>query len=388
MDPRTVVAILAIHLICSGGLFHLIGRRMPACSGLQHWAAGGVIFGVAYAGRVAWGLPPPQPVALVLDAMMVLGTLLYISGLREFVGRSSLRLRHLVGLVALYVAVQLPVAFLWGFQGRSVLLNVVLGSLYVVLAGAARVEMRRQTGQPRAPYALLATLMGSLGALTVARGISIGIEGTATMFTSLGAKIYYTYASLAALMVAMNLLWLVFVRLNGQLVELAVRDPLTRVFNRNGLDDVLARHFAARGAAPVTLLQVDVDHFKQINDGHGHAAGDAVLCAVAASLTTRVRGSDFVARVGGEEFLVVCAGGDAAMPMALAERLRAGVGALEVPVDDGRASVRCTVSVGVSRRFEALADWQRAWREADRALYAAKAAGRDRVVVFEPALSS
>jgi diguanylate cyclase (GGDEF)-like protein len=98
-----------------------------------------------------------------------------------------------------------------------------------------------------------------------------------------------------------------------------------------------------------------------------------------------VRGSDFVARVGGEEFLVGCVGSDPAVSMGLAERLRAGVRELEVVSAEGNGSVGCTVSVGVSRRFGALAEWQQAWREADHALYAAKSAGRDCVVSFEAA---
>jgi diguanylate cyclase (GGDEF)-like protein len=382
MDPTTVIIILAIHLTCSGGLFYLIGRQMPPRSGLGLWSGGAIAFGIAYLGRLATGLQGAQTLHQLLDAAMVLAALLFISGLRRFVGRPPLDWRMLGAVVALYLVAQQGVLAAWGPPGRYLLLNVSLGLLYAGLAAAAAASARREAAALRTPLLVLAVLMGGLAVLAVLRGVTIGIEGTATMYRSLQAQIFYVYASLAAVLLALNLLWMVFVRLNGQLAELAVRDPLTRVLNRNGLDDVLARHFAARGAPPVTLLQVDVDHFKLINDSHGHAVGDAVLCAVAASLTGHVRGSDFVARVGGEEFLVVCTGGDPAVPMALAERLRAGVGALEVPVAEGR-SVRCTVSVGVSRRFAALADWQRAWHEADRALYAAKAAGRDRVIAFE-----
>jgi diguanylate cyclase (GGDEF)-like protein len=204
------------------------------------------------------------------------------------------------------------------------------------------------------------------------------------MYTGLAAQVYYGYASLAVVLLGLNLLWMVFVRLNGQLQELASRDALTRVLNRNGLDDALARHFAARDAAPVTLLELDVDHFKRINDEFGHATGDQVLSALADTLVKHVRGNDFVARMGGEEFLVGCVGGDRDVALGLGERLRAGVAAVQVPVRAGAAAVSCTVSIGVSRSFGSLAGREAAAREADEALYAAKAGGRNRVVVFEP----
>ena len=385
MDPTTVILILAIHLTCSGGLYYLIGRRMPARSGLGLWSAGAVLFGLAYFVRLAVGLGSVLSVTWLLDPAMVLATLFFISGLRQFVGQRALGWRVLATLVALYALTHLLVVSAWGLQGRFVLLNVSLGFLYAGLMASGVAALRDEGEALRLPLAVLAVLMGVLSLLTVARGVTIGIEGTATMYRGLQAQIYYGYASLAVVLLALNLLWMVFVRLNGQLGELAARDALTRVLNRNGLDDVLARHFAARDAEPVTLLQVDVDHFKQINDGHGHATGDAVLRAVAASLTGRVRGSDFVARVGGEEFLVGCVGSDPAVSMGLAERLRAGVRELEVVSAEGRGNVHCTVSVGVSRHFGALAEWQQAWREADQALYAAKSAGRDCVVSFEAA---
>jgi diguanylate cyclase (GGDEF)-like protein len=207
------------------------------------------------------------------------------------------------------------------------------------------------------------------------------------MYRGLAAQVYYAYASLAVVLLGMNLLWMVFLRLNGQLLELATRDALTLLLNRNGLNDVLARHFSARGATPIVFISVDVDHFKRVNDEFGHAAGDLMLRSVADALARRVRGNDFVARVGGEEFLVGCVGGDKALAVALGERLRAEVAALRIARPAGRAELSCTVSIGVSAVFDSLADRDRATHEADLALYAAKSAGRNRVEVFEPAVA-
>jgi diguanylate cyclase (GGDEF)-like protein len=130
----------------------------------------------------------------------------------------------------------------------------------------------------------------------------------------------------------------------------------------------------------VTLMQVDIDNFKRINDSHGHAAGDVVLREVAASLNANIRATDFIARVGGEEFLVGCVAADDGVARSLAERLLAGVRKLEVALPGVKVPARCTVSIGISRRCNERADWEACWADADRALYAAKAAGRNRVM--------
>nr|WP_246314939.1 GGDEF domain-containing protein [Kineococcus aurantiacus] len=147
------------------------------------------------------------------------------------------------------------------------------------------------------------------------------------------------------------------------LAEAAVRDELTGLLNRRGLAERLP-------AGPVGVLVVDVDHFKQYNDRVGHLQGDRCLASVAAALTAGSRPDDVVARLGGEEFVVVLTdGGDAA---AAGERLRTAVRDLALPHPAGGV---VTVSVGA-----ATGAWEQAFAQADRAVYAAKAAGRDRVV--------
>ena len=168
------------------------------------------------------------------------------------------------------------------------------------------------------------------------RAVYIGAVGTEALYQGLHAQVYYLYASLAAVMLGMTLLWMVFVRLNQRFADLAARDPLTQLLNRSGLEDVVGRHFAGRDPRPVILLQLDLDHFKAVNDQHGHAVGDRLLAAVAQALTGCVRGSDVVARVGGEEFLVACIDADPATAQALAERLRSR---------GARGAGRCTGAV-------------------------------------------
>ena len=380
MDQRTLIIVLAIHLVSSGALFWLIGRSMPARSGVGRWALGALLFGLSYGGR--WFSPdPPWWLMVALDSAMVAAALLFLTGLLEFVGRPAGRWPLLVGVVLAYAAVH-ALVFEWrGLDGRRVLHNLSLALLFGALAIAAARARAHEHRALRAPLAMLVIMMGSLALLGLSRSIAMMLVDSSSFYQGVLAQVYYGYASLAAVMLGLNLVWLVFSRLNTQLAELASRDPLTRLLNRNGLDEVVARHFAARETKPVTLLQIDIDHFKRINDSLGHAAGDRVLREVAAALAASVRASDFIARTGGEEFLVGCVAADDGVALALAERLLAAVRKLDIPVPGAKVPLHCTVSIGISSRCGQKADWERCWAEADRALYAAKAAGRDRVVM-------
>lgn len=376
MDPATVIIVLATHLICTGGLLFLASRQMPPRCGLVPWASGLALFGSAYLVRLAAGPDTSSLLLLGPDVAMLGAALLFIVGLREFVGSPPMRWPYAAVGLALYALAESLVILRWGPQGRHTVLNVGLGLTYVWLAWNAAAARRLVSAPLGRPLRFLAGLMGVMALLTVARGVHIGVQGTAYVLGGTFAKVYYAYASLAAVLLAMGLLWMVFVRLNGQLADLATRDALTRVLNRTGLDDALRRHFGARPPAPLTLLAVDADHFKRINDEHGHAAGDGVLRALADTLASQVRPTDLVARLGGEEF-VVCTPADRAAALALAERLRAAVAAADFR-HEGLA-LRCTVSIGVSQPLLRAEEWDAAYTAADRALYAAKSAGRDRV---------
>ncbi len=162
-------------------------------------------------------------------------------------------------------------------------------------------------------------------------------------------------------------------------VEMASRDPLTGINNRMALDSSMAREvdLAHRQQLPLSVLVIDIDHFKRFNDEFGHAFGDDVLAAVAQSIASTVRRSDLLFRFGGEEFVVLAShtGEDGAM--LLAERIRQNIAALNTI--RGRDS-KVTVSVGVAR-LQAEEDAESFFARADKALYGAKHNGRNRSVL-------
>ncbi len=169
-------------------------------------------------------------------------------------------------------------------------------------------------------------------------------------------------------------------RLRAGLAEEVVRDPLTGLHNRRHLDRTLSAALtAASERAPVAVVMVDVDHFKSVNDRFGHAVGDRVLQAVAGVLTGAARPGDTVARLGGEEFVVVLPGAGQREAALRAEEIRRRCAALVAESGSGPCSV--TVSAGVAEGPADGADPAALLAAADRAVYAAKAAGRDCVVV-------
>jgi len=172
--------------------------------------------------------------------------------------------------------------------------------------------------------------------------------------------------------------------MHERILRLAVTDELTGLANRRRFLEVLRSemHRARRYGRPLTLLMVDLDRLKQINDENGHAAGDAMLRSVAQCMRSSVRDTDMPARLGGDEFAVLLpeTGGDAAVT--IAERIRAGVENYNVVVDG--ATVRSTVSIGlVSRSPGDLHDLPSFIRLADDALYRSKTMGRNAVTTFD-----
>lgn len=166
---------------------------------------------------------------------------------------------------------------------------------------------------------------------------------------------------------------------NRQLAALARTDPLTQLHNRLHLDTVLheAMERNQRYGVAVSLIVLDIDHFKMINDTHGHNIGDVVLVQVAALLRSRMREVDVMGRWGGEEFLVICTDTVISGAAALAQSLRA---ALQDHTFPAVGRVTCSLGVAQLQAGEPLEDWI---ARADAALYRSKADGRNRVTLSE-----
>lgn len=168
---------------------------------------------------------------------------------------------------------------------------------------------------------------------------------------------------------------------HGRMKDLAMRDGLTELFNRRIFDETLAQKIKCPDMRPVSLLLIDLDNFKQVNDTFGHQAGDLVLKTFARILKESCRGNDLVARFGGEEFAIILSQTKADTAHAIAQRIRNRLEKTVFTFDDRQ--LRMTASIGLATCTEGSGIFtSNLVKQADRALYEAKRTGKNRVCVF------
>jgi diguanylate cyclase (GGDEF)-like protein len=172
-------------------------------------------------------------------------------------------------------------------------------------------------------------------------------------------------------------------KLYGEIERLAVTDGLTGLFNHRHFQEKLAQEFnrLERFSEPISLLIIDIDHFKKINDTYGHPVGDAVLKKVSGVIRKTIRNIDIPARYGGEEFAVILLGTDTGGALKMAERLRKSIADAKFSSEQNAFNV--TVSIGISTHTKDMKKKEDLVEQADKALYHAKGTGRNRSVKWE-----
>ena len=212
----------------------------------------------------------------------------------------------------------------------------------------------------------------------LAQGEALGIlhiQATDSDPTFSESNMYFktTFASQVGLSVAN-------IRLRDALRAQSTKDPLTGLYNRRYLEEMLGREIrrAVRSEQHLGILMIDIDHFKKFNDTYGHEAGDAVLRETGAFLVRSIRAEDFVCRFGGEEFVVVLPTADLGAAQARAERICSKLHDLNV-MHQGRSVGAITASFGVAALPDHGINEKDLLQAADAALYRAKGNGRDRV---------
>ncbi len=174
------------------------------------------------------------------------------------------------------------------------------------------------------------------------------------------------------------------IRLEQQILHLATTDSLTGVLNRRAFMERMEEeiHRCVRENSSLSLLLIDIDYFKKINDNYGHQAGDLVLQRFTDQLTRSSRPYDFVGRYGGEEFVVSLPGADMSRSLAVADRMRKSVEEMKIMTQDGSESIRITASFGAASLLsDPKENAESLIKRADGAMYKAKREGRNRVCV-------
>jgi diguanylate cyclase (GGDEF)-like protein len=262
--------------------------------------------------------------------------------------------------------------------GAALAAAILLGAVWSCWKPLRREFGLRFSLMASVPLAAMLVINLDLGASAL-RGHVVAVEGT-----GMPQAITWTVTLVSAAAFNFLFLFLLGLRMHQRLHRLATQDPLTGLLNRRGMQAALQAEWrrSKRYQLPFAVISLDVDHFKRVNDQHGHDAGDRVLMAVSEVLRNHVRESDQVARMGGEEFLVLLPAARAETEgVALATRLRVQLNQVAV-VTDAQVKIPVTASWGVSGVLPKDASQDDVLRRADEALYQGKRSGRDRVVLF------
>lgn len=381
MDATVIVGMLCVHLLCFCVMFGLISQRLPGRRmGMDVFALGNLLLGSAYVLQLVEGPAGWSAMSVVNHTFTLAAPVAYCLGAARFFGVAVPVLRPLIVFALGYSAAQVMVYSGWGVVARHAVLSGSAAVLFAAMAGAAIYGMRTFAKDLRWEMLWFAVLIGGICVLNALKLGMLLKGGLATLDMSKQFQLtFYIYMSFLATVLPPSMVWLVLRRLTEALRATAVRDPLTQLLNRRGLDEGLTAYFSSRKASPAYVIAADVDYFKRVNDRYGHQTGDVVLRGVADVLRDTVRRGDLVCRMGGEEFVTICLDTDAQGALLLAERIRAAVELHHLQVDGNAGAVECTVTLGVSHCFGGMQTLEQALQQADEALYRGKAGGRNRV---------
>lgn len=389
LDVRTLAFATSVSgFLMAATMLGIYLAGMPSRA-LVDWSIAGLATGLGYLlGHILQTVAVPMPnwiAGTLANALIGLGHGMVLVGVQRYLGQ-----RCWTGLVVIVVVVMFASAFVVAELRESLRWRIVLHSgVYVVFSAYAGWLLWRaeRPGMGRFHRAAALVLLAFATFLGVRLGYALFSPALTTSFVQDPFQMAaFLTAMIFGFCLTMALAVMMFREKQVELLGLATKDPLTGLNNRLSLDDMAARHLALarQRNEPLSIMLLDIDHFKPVNDKYGHQVGDKVLCEVARKIDRVIRGSDTAFRFGGEEFLVLLPGANAVQAAQVAERLRAAIGNEPVVVDGSRLSL--TASFGVVECRVDEESWDGSLRRADEALYQAKRAGRNRVMPVPLAL--
>ncbi len=353
-----------------------IAARRDACT--RYWAIASALVAIGVIAPFPFiGTSLRLPSMAVSNTAIVAGLVWMWWGMRVFFGRAPKAIGWwLIGAHAVIFGGIF--AFVSETQFRVIIFAVAVAIAVTLIV----LEVWRGSGTPLtvARRLVVFAYAVTLAPIIVRAAILLGSGTRMTPLTdsTFNVMMLYLLPMAGGLLSSVGTLLMYFERTIDEKDYLANHDELTRLFNRRavierGMQTLAA---AARHNRAVSILLIDIDHFKSVNDTLGHEAGDLALSAVATTLSAACRRTDIIGRYGGEEFCIVCADTTADEAMHLSERLLRAVEAITPPAGLRRS---LSVSIGIATATDEQA-WDTLLKQADRALYAAKDAGRNRAV--------
>ena len=380
IDIRTFMLVLAIGNIGFAMLMAGYARSAADHPALRIWAWAKLMQGCAH--LLGW-LHPDLPylgVAVAANTAIILGTGVEVGAYCTLFGVTRWK-RVLYPCTALALLVFHAARF--GHASQNELL-ILMSMIIALFTGAMALMLLRPGASPLRRLIGINDLLFFI--VISARAYSAVVSGQMTLFSpGLVQSLTYLTGYLLMIVNGFGFLLLCKQKDDQAMALLATIDSLTGLVNRRAFFERTdsARLLATRLRSPISLMMIDIDHFKRLNDRFGHATGDEALCVFAATARQALRDHDIMGRLGGEEFALVLPGTDMEGALQAAERLRSAIAAAVLPTSGNQYSMTVSIGVVVIDPNEHI---NSALARADHALYAAKSAGRDRVEIGEPRL--
>jgi len=369
----TIFLMVVVSCLSLAVAIGLSGRRGDGDGeGVRIWALALCVHALGYVMFLARGAAPDLLTVVGANVMIAVSITMLTSAIGRFVGVPVPLLVKVLPTLVMGGALWL---MLDDMRGRVIVSNSVM---FAQLLAAVLILTRRRISEvPRGRAVLLFSLLIALG-VAVARALT-GVSApdrAASLFQPSGVQtISFILSHMSIILTTGGFVMMAKERSDERLRSLAMRDRLTGCWNRVRIDEIAEQEMArlARYAHPVSLLMLDLDHFKEVNDHFGHAAGDDILRTFVDVASRQLRSTDVLGRWGGEEFVVILPSTGFVEANRVAERIRA---ATEERVFLGDLHVTVSVGVSVCRSSDTWSDWL---ERADAALYRAKEGGRNRV---------
>lgn len=379
LDTPTVAFVTVLVVCLQGGILAALWMIHRDMRGIGYWAIGALMIASGVLGAFLLSGALPSAPLVMANLAIVAGFIVTWWGIDAFFGR---RPGYRFGFALLAVSAATIIYFVATGNSRDRVLFLI--GVFALMSGLRLYSMLREVN----PGTRFSQIMISLA--LGAQGIYYLVLATAVFSLPPVEKplaqipIYgwlFLIPMLLSIVVVFGIVLLVNQTIAMRLQESARRDALTGALTRSALEDVAADELARsrRHGLPLSLLLLDIDHFKMVNDQHGHAAGDTALRQFAAAVRRCLRREDVFGRLGGEEFCALLPSTAVAGAAQLAERIRQSVANLAVEAGGHRLSLK--VSIGVASLGEHGGSWDELVNQADRAMYAAKRGGRNRVIV-------
>jgi len=386
LDIKTILVCgtLLNMLLCLS--MFMFWRSQKTYPGFAHWIACEFLIALTYLLVILRGIIPDFFSIVLMNSLAGWAAFLRFEGIRRFVnaGDSGSAL-YLVPFCLLAAS-----GFFTYVYDSAMIRNLIVSPLMAFFVlWASYLLLKKSDRRTRILYWSMAALLSAWAAIAVVRTLFWFLAPAtftilSTSFSNVGfflaTIIHDVGITIFFLVLNSHRLWMELEEAQVELQQMATTDALTGVMNRRKFfaDGESEIRRAARLGSPFVLAMFDLDHFKGVNDRHGHAAGDGILKHVTDICRKNLRQIDTIGRIGGEEFVIIMPGAELSGAMIMAERLRQTIGA--TPLNWEGTPISITVSIGVAEYSPADRDIEQLLQRADTAMYQAKSAGRNRVV--------